>query len=419
MRGHAAEQAEVVGVRREAAAHAEFPNAVDHDAGGQRMLGGSQPAGERSPAAPRRLPGIHAERAEHGGKTRGDEFLLVPVVAHLEHVRRRSFVPVGDGESGRGRVGAFELESVYAPAQLAAPGLLLVGNQRDDLVPHGGYLLARLFRQPPLLFAAVSLGGVESGAEMRRKLGALDFHGFFAVRLFDLLELLADRGQTFFVCLDRRLMLQQCVRGSRVPIGRVGRREECLQAVVVGLRDGVELVIVAAGALHGKPQEDLPHAGGHFAQDFLAGLFLVLVAADDMARPRAVEAGGDEGFDIVRKQLVAGKLFLDEAVVRLVRVERTDDVIAVTPGMFPVAVALEAVGVGVARDVQPLQRPALAVMGGGQQALDQIGVSSRRAVVQELRRFFGSRGKPNEIEIDAPQQLFLRDGRRRLQSGRR
>src|SRR2546428_12844050 len=60
-----------------------------------------------------------------------------------------------------------------------------------------------------------------------------------------------------------------------------------------------------------------------------------------------------------RRQLVARKLLQNEAVVRLVAVERADHVVAIAPHLGADLIVLVAVGIGVARQVQPVPRPAL------------------------------------------------------------
>jgi len=82
-------------------------------------------------------------------------------------------------------------------------------------------------------------------------------------------------------------------------------------------------------------------------------------------------------------ELVAGDLLPDEQVVRLVAVERVDDVVAVTPRMRHVGVALVAGGVGVAGEVEPVARPAFAVTWIVEQPVDQLPVSERTAIVDE------------------------------------
>ena len=92
-------------------------------------------------------------------------------------------------------------------------------------------------------------------------------------------------------------------------------------------------------------------------------------------------------------QFVAGQLFLDEAIPGLVGVERADDVVAITPcvGADRICVGV-AVGVGVARDVEPMASPAFAVGLGGQQTVDQFREGVGRSVGDE-RGGLGRRGR--------------------------
>ena len=57
----------------------------------------------------------------------------------------------------------------------------------------------------------------------------------------------------------------------------------------------------------------------------------------------------------------AGELLKNEAVERLVVVESADDVIAVAPDVRLGSVALVAIGLGIANEVEPVPRPPLAV----------------------------------------------------------
>src|SRR5207247_370330 len=62
---------------------------------------------------------------------------------------------------------------------------------------------------------------------------------------------------------------------------------------------------------------------------------------------------------IARRQEVARDLLADELIVRLVRVERGDDVVSIPPRFGKGEVALLAGALGEARHVQPVPAPAL------------------------------------------------------------
>src|SRR5947209_3683947 len=82
-------------------------------------------------------------------------------------------------------------------------------------------------------------------------------------------------------------------------------------------------------------------------------------------------------------ELVAGDLFADQTVVRLVVVEGPDQIVAVVPGLGPQLIDPVAVGVGVADQVEPVLGPSLAVSGRGEQAVDQRLVGVGRGVGEE------------------------------------
>ena len=71
-------------------------------------------------------------------------------------------------------------------------------------------------------------------------------------------------------------------------------------------------------------------------------------------------------------QDVAGDLLPDELVVGQVAVERLDHPVAVAPGVVADVVPLEALALAEPDDIQPVARPALAVMGRGEQPIDQL-----------------------------------------------
>ena len=88
-----------------------------------------------------------------------------------------------------------------------------------------------------------------------------------------------------------------------------------------------------------------------------------------------VEGGGGERLGIAGPKFVAGDLLADEAVVGLVFIEGLDDVIAIAPRVWAKGVVLEAIALGVAREVEPVARPAFAVVRRGEQPVDEPFVS--------------------------------------------
>ena len=147
------------------------------------------------------------------------------------------------------------------------------------------------------------------------------------LQLFDLLRrALAFSAIRAFAaaCICRSAFISACDRArlspSTPPAARrvasrtsllVRRGEEGLHAVVVGLADGVELVIVAARAAERHAEERRADDVGHLGQHFVAAAGDFLVAGVLAQRAEAVEAGGDRavssffGVDLVAGELLA------------------------------------------------------------------------------------------------------------------
>jgi hypothetical protein len=161
-------------------------------------------------------------------------------------------------------------------------------------------------------------------------------------------------------------------------------------------------VVVAAGAAERQAQErGAGRVGG-------VGQPLVFELAGDHrrlgeGRPRAIQGAGQDRLGVVGPELVAGDLLAEEAVERLVGVERLDHVVAVAPGARRQVVGLEPARVGVTDDVQPVASPALAILGRGQQPVDQPLISPGPIVVRESLDLPGRR-QAHQVEVDATQQ---------------
>ena len=95
----------------------------------------------------------------------------------------------------------------------------------------------------------------------------------FAFRGHQLFELCTNVASCFFPggLLFGELVLF-VIAGDNDVIARQHRREERLEPEVIGLQDGVELVIVALGAAHRQAEEGLAGDAGDFVKDLLAPL---------------------------------------------------------------------------------------------------------------------------------------------------
>ena len=146
--------------------------------------------------------------------------------------------------------------------------------------------------------------------------------------------------------------------------------EDIVKSKVVGLLERVEFMVVATGAIEGEAEPD-SRRGLDAVEDVFDARFLGDATALAVEHVVAVETArdflrlggvGDE---------IAGELLDGELVVRHVRVEGVHDPIAPRPH-GALGVALEAVGVRVAGEIEPFPRPALAETRGGEQSVHQI-----------------------------------------------
>jgi hypothetical protein len=91
-------------------------------------------------------------------------------------------------------------------------------------------------------------------------------------------------------------------------------------------------------------------------------------------------------------------------------------VVAITPRVHEVHVGLKPARICVANHVQPAPSPALAITRRRQQSVDQLLISIRSRIVDELLHFLRRGRQPVQIEIGAPNQRAPAGGGDRVQS---
>ena len=191
-------------------------------------------------------------------------------------------------------------------------------------------------------------------------------------------------------------------RGERIVVAEAGTGEEGLKVVIVGLGNRVELMVVAAGAADRQAQEYQSGRLGDVVEGILPAQSLVVQV--DHVGIAAIEPGGDEGPGIVGPHLVAGELQADELVVGQVAIQRLDHPVAISPGVGPGLVELEAVGFGEPRQVEPVLSPTFAKLRAREQPVDQAFVALWRAVGQESTLFLEAWRQAGQVEAQAPQE---------------
>ena len=107
------------------------------------------------------------------------------------------------------------------------------------------------------------------------------------------------------------------------------------------------------------------------------------------------------------REQIAGQLFGEEPVERLVGVKRVNHVIAKTPGVVVGEVFVRTVGVGITRHVEPVTAPTLSEFGPAQQRIDDFRKRVRRVVSEKRLDVGRGRRNANQVEDDSPQQGWL------------
>ena len=121
-----------------------------------------------------------------------------------------------------------------------------------------------------------------------------------------------------------------------------------------------------------------------------------------------MEDGRGQAFLALWFNFVAGDLFGDEAVERLVAVQGLDDVVTIKrPGIGDRPVVLVAFGFRIADHVEPVLSPSFAILATRQQPVDNFFAGVGRSVVQEFLDIVRSGWKTGQIERDPPNQFDL------------
>ena len=184
--------------------------------------------------------------------------------------------------------------------------------------------------------------------------------------------------------------------GRRHAVTRLNGREEGAEPVVIALENRVELVVVTARTLHAHAEEDVARGIRQIVENSVP--LAARIAGVPLVDAVAQVAGGNDGLRFLRKKFVARELLLDEAGVGLVGIERADDVVAKAPRVGPIIVRAIAVAVGVAHEVKPVPRHALAVMRAGQQSIHNPLIRIRCGVSDKGTHFRRCGRQADEIE---------------------
>ncbi len=181
----------------------------------------------------------------------------------------------------------------------------------------------------------------------------------------------------------------------------VQRLKDGAHAVVVGLLDGIVFVIVAFHTLHRHTEKGAAGVLDGFIQP--CGAIEEVVAAGQ-------KAGGAKVVAILGRELVGGEHLHDHLIVAFVSIQRLHDPIPPVPDVLLRMTELraKAVPVAITPDVHEVPCPALSVLGGVQEAVNdtRIRLMGRMSPTQ-IRHKGGDllrrRRQADEIEINTTQ----------------
>ena len=324
--------AKIVRRRDESFSEMLLPDAVRHDARGERIGRVEQPVGEAQASAGF-IVGRKLRAAEHGEKMAAHDFAGFGGIAFHLHGHVGDAFGVGDG------VGDVVGQRVFLKIR------------------------RRLFRVLDLLLDVLFL---RVGRVFQRVLQLLHF--LLQLAQFGIARLFRSFGFGEFFGRDERheiaLFLLQLDAGPRI----ARAVEDAVKRVVILRGDGIEFVIVAARAIHGEAEE----GASEIVDRVLDGEVLrVVVHARAEAACVGDVAGGDDLIVRARGQQIAGDLRAHKLIVRQVGIEGRDDPVAILVHLRDGKIRVVAGGVGVAHHVEPVPAPAFAVRRGGEEAVEE------------------------------------------------
>ncbi len=159
-------------------------------------------------------------------------------------------------------------------------------------------------------------------------------------------------------------------------------------------------MIVTPGAAQCQPQKDL-RRGADDVVKLIEPVFR-RVGRLIVPRPQAVKAQCRHRFGAGVGNFVAGQLFENEPIVRLVVVEALDDVIAIAPHRRLGAVPLVSVRFGIANEVKPVPAPALAIGGPRKKLVNKSIKRKRRRILQKFRPLLKCGRQARDIQKHSP-----------------
>ena len=248
-------------------------------------------------------------------------------------------------------------------------GMVFIGRRQVLLPLAAHFVVERFVRSVSRHIEHVSAGA-----------GGEDFGQTVRLRLDESVEIFL-----FIVrFLLRRLIVVHLLFGRERRLAQICIREDAEQRVIIGLRNGIELMVVALRAGDGEAEEA---AGG--------GVHAIILHF----RTQGVKAQAGDVLVFIGK-LIARDLCPDESVVGHVGIEGVDDPVAVAErvGVRLILGGVQLI-VRITRDIEPVTAPALPVTRGCEQRINHFREGIGRFVASKRFHLFGGRRQAGQIQI--------------------
>ena len=209
----------------------------------------------------------------------------------------------------------------------------------------------------------------------------------------------------------RLMLLQRSFRGSFIQIQSTRtmncRGQRRRHRVVVLVRNGIILVLMAADTTQCQPEHGTPDSHHHIIELVVADTFNCLVRNLSRIWPGDKKASCGGSVDIIGQKEVSCHLHFDEFVIRHIVVQGANDPVAVVISPWTKSVELITTTFGIACRIQPVAGPSFAISRIGHQFINNCFKRLGRIVSKKGGHLFRCGRQTDQVEGRSTDQLFF------------